>query len=134
MKKFVIGLLAMIILSACAGGSSASIRGQWSLVLHGPTSSQSPAAPNVETSIEFKDGQMSGNVGCNGFGGDYNVDGDTITFSPVMSTLMFCEGPVGEQETATLAVLREHATFVLDGNTLTITSGDGSWSILLERK
>jgi heat shock protein HslJ len=134
MKKILIGLLVVFVLAACAGGSSASVEGQWKLVSYGSPSSQTPAVPDVETSIEFKDGQMNGNVGCNGFGGEYEVKGDTITFGPVMATLMFCEGPVGEQEMVTLAVFQESATFVMDGNTLTITSADGNSVIVLEQK
>ena len=134
MKKLVIGLLAIFTLAACTGGSSAPLQGQWKLVSYGSSSDQTLAAPDVDTSIEFLDGKLSGNVGCNGFGGDYTVDGDTITFGPVMSTLMFCEGPVGEQEAVTLAVFFETTTFILDGNMLTITSADGNSSIVLERK
>ena len=135
MKKLVIGLLALFVLAACAGGSSASVIGQWKLVSHGSASSQTPAAPDVDTSIDFSsDGQMNGNVGCNGFGGEYKVDGDTIAFGPVMSTMMFCEGPVGDQEMATIAVFQGSATFVLDGDTLTITSADGNSVIVLARK
>ena len=135
MKKLIVGLLALFILSACTGGTSASITGRWELVSHGSVSSQTPAAPDVDTSIEFgSDGALSGNVGCNGFGGDYEVGGDTITFRSVVSTLMFCEGPVGEQEAATLAVFQGSAKFVLDGNTLTITSSDGNSVIVLARK
>ena len=134
MKKILfVVLLIAIALTAC-GEVSADIRGQWKLVSSGSPSNQMPAAPDVETSIEFKDGQMNGNVGCNGFGGDYTVNGDALEFGPVMSTMMFCEGPVGEQELATLAVLKESATFVLDGNMLTITSADGASVIVLERK
>ena len=128
----------MVVLAACAGGSSASIQGQWKLVSYGPpgpSSNQIPAVPDVETSIEFdSEGRMNGNVGCNGFGGDYTVDGDKITFGPVMSILMFCDGPVGGQETATLGVFFGTATFTLDGNLLTITSADGNMAIVLERK
>jgi len=135
MKKLVIGLLALFILAACTGGTSTSINGPWELVSHGSPSSQTPAAPDVETSIEFgRDGTFSGNVGCNGFGGDYEVDGETIAFGSVVSTLMFCEGPVGEQETTTLAVFAESATFVLDGGILTITSADSNSVIVLARK
>jgi heat shock protein HslJ len=138
MKKILIVLLAMVILAACTGSSAPSIQGQWKLVSYGPpgpSANQIPTATDVETSIEFdSEGQMSGNVGCNGFGGEYSVDGDTITFGPVMSTLMFCDGPVGGQETATLGVFFETATFTLDGDLLTITSADGTMSIVLERK
>src|SRR5262245_25683703 len=133
MKKYVVVLLALLILSACSGGNSASVAGTWKLVSYGDPANPTPAAPDVDTSIEFKDGQVNGNVGCNGFGGKYEVKDDEITFSEMMSTLMFCEGPVGDQETTTLNVLHETATFVLDGNTLTMTSKDGSAVIVLAR-
>jgi heat shock protein HslJ len=134
MKKLIVGLLALLILTACAGGSPATIQGQWELVSHGSASNQTPATPDVDTSIEFLDGQLSGNVGCNGFGGEYEVDGDALKLGPVMSTMMFCEGPVGEQEMGTISVFQESATFVLDGDTLTITSADGNSVIVLARK
>jgi len=134
MKKLVIGLLTVFVLAACGSKSPTSIKGQWKLVSHGSGSSQIPAVADVETSIDFGDGPMSGNVGCNGFGGEYVIDGDKITFSPIESTLMFCEGPVGGQELAVLSVLQESATFVMEGNILTITSADGSSSIMLEMK
>ncbi|MEP0806185.1 MAG: META domain-containing protein [Chloroflexota bacterium] len=135
MKKILAaGLFVVLALNACAGGSdSPSLEGQWRLVSYGSASAQIPAAPDVETSIEFKDGQMSGNVGCNGFGGEYTVDGDTITFGPIMSTMMFCEA-VAVQESSTLAVFQEKASFVLEGDTLTIKSTDGAMSIVLARK
>ena len=129
MKKIMIGLLVMIVLSACAGGSSASVEGQWKLVSY----NQTAAMPDVEASIEFKDGQMSGNVGCNGFGGEYTVSGDTLEFGPVMSTMMFCEA-VADQESTVLATLQEKTSFVIDGNMMTIISADGSSSIVLEKK
>lgn len=133
MKRLFIGLLAAFTIAACAGGASESIEGQWALVSYGPTSSQTPALPDVETSIEFMDGRMGGNVGCNGFGGEYEVDGGSITFGPVVSTMMFCED-IADQESGTLAVFQEEATFVLDGDRLTITSADGASVIVLERK
>ncbi|MEP6895925.1 MAG: META domain-containing protein [Chloroflexota bacterium] len=135
MKKLVIGLLVLFVLAACAGRSSAPISGQWKLVSYGPANSQTPAVADVNTSIEFtSDGKLNGNVGCNGFGGDYKVDGKNLTFGPVMSTMMFCEGPVGDQEMGTVAVFQKSAAFVLDGDKLTITSADGNSVIVLARK
>jgi len=134
-RKVVLFALAGLLLAACSPAASASPLGEWTLVSYGDPSSPTPAAPGVETSIEFKaDGTVSGNVGCNGFGGDYQVDGSAITFGPIVSTLMFCEGPVGEQESATLAVFVETAGFQVNGETLTITSADGSSVVVLARK
>ena len=135
MQKLVVGLLALCVLAACAGGTSASITGQWKLVSYGSASSQTPAASNVDTSIEFSsDGKLNGNVGCNSFGGDYKVSGDTITLGPVMSTMMACLNQSGDQEMGTLAVLKDSAKFVIAGNQLTITSADGKFAIVLARK
>jgi heat shock protein HslJ len=134
MKKIVVSLFILLILAACAGGKSASVEGTWRLVSYGSATEQTPAAADIDTSIEFKDGQVGGNVGCNGFGGKYEVEGEAITFSEVVSTLMFCEGPAGDQELATLAVLRQTATYVLDGDTLTLTAADGTAMIVLARK
>jgi heat shock protein HslJ len=130
MKKPILALFVMLILTACSGGGGASVTGTWKLISY----NQTPAVPDVETSIEFKDGQVSGNVGCNGFGGEYAVDGDQITFDKMMSTLMACTDPIGTQESVTFAVMSGTASFNLEGNQLTITSADGSSVIVLEKK
>lgn len=135
MKNLLILLtLVGVALSACSRTTTAPIAGEWTLLAYGDPAAPTSAAANVETSLLFgNEGELSGNVGCNGFGGDYTVDGDRIAFGPIVSTAMFCEA-VAEQESETLAVLQESATFVLDGNTLTITSADGASFIVLERK
>ena len=82
-------VLAGILLSACSGGTSASLTRTWKLVSYGSPDNLTPVAADVDTSIIFgEDGTISGNVGCNSFGGDYKVDGDKITFGPISSTLM----------------------------------------------
>src|SRR5215207_4699280 len=98
MKKTSLVMLSVLaiscgLLAACAGNASASVVGDWRLVSYGPPGSPMPAAPDVDTSIVFGgDGKVNGNVGCNGFGGDYTVQGNTIIFGQLVSTLMFCEG------------------------------------------
>jgi heat shock protein HslJ len=135
MKKLYLMMIAILMLAACGNANSASIAGTWSLVSYGLPSSQTPAVPNVDTSIEFSsDGKFTGNVGCNGFGGNYKRDGDKITFSAIMSTLMACQDPIGTQESSVLKSLRDTASFALNGDTLTITSGDGISSVVLARK
>lgn len=136
MKRiFVFTFLAMVILAACSPAAAADITGVWRLASYGDPASLTPAASGVDTSIEFKsDGKLGGNVGCNGFGGDYTVNGSAIEFGQIISTLMFCEGPVGEQESAVLTVFAESASFTLDGETLTITSADGGSVVVLTRK
>jgi len=129
-------VLAGILLNACSGGASASLTGTWKLVSYGSPDDLIPAAADVDTSVVFgEDGTISGNVGCNSFGGDYKVDGDKITFGTISSTLMMCaDTATGDRETAVLHTLTEPVTFVIDGNMLTITSADGSALIVLAGK
>ncbi len=136
MKKIlVLFFVTAFALAACSPSASVSIVGEWTLASYGDPSSPTPAASDVETSIIFgEDGQVNGTAGCNGFGGEYSVGDGTIAFGPLVSTLMFCEGPAGEQETVLFNVFFETATFIVDGDTLTITSADGSAVVVLIRK
>jgi putative lipoprotein len=67
---------------------------------------------------------VTGSSGCNGFGGKYIVEGDQITFSEIVSTLMACDDARMAQEAAVLAVLSDTATYTIDGSTLTLTNND----------
>jgi heat shock protein HslJ len=135
MKKIYLIMLAMFIVSACGGTTAASIIGSWKLISYGSPSNPTVAAADVVTSIEFSSGgKLMGNVGCNGFGGDYQMDGDTITFGPIISTMMACENPIAEQEFAVLKTFTETASYILNADTLTITSTDGTSSVVLARK
>lgn len=128
--------LSVIILSACSrGAASASPTGEWTLVSYGDASNPTPALPDVDTSINFKeDGTFGGNVGCNSFGADYKVDGDRITFGSIMSTMMFCN-EVSTQESAVLVILTdETVNFTVNGDQLTLTSTDGASVVALARK
>lgn len=63
-------------------------------------------------------GQVSGTDGCNRLTGKWTQDGDTVTFGPLASTLMACEGVdtwLNAAETATV-----------DGSTLTVLGTDGT--------
>jgi heat shock protein HslJ len=137
MKKILyICMIAMFMLAACGGANSSSIVGGWELVSYGDPVNQTTAASiDFNTFIDFgEDGELTGNVGCNSFGGDYEVEGNQITFGSIISTLMACEEPIAAQEAAVLKTFNETATYDLNGDTLTITSRDGTTSVVLARK
>ena len=133
MKKIFLLVLTVLTLTACASVSTPDLTGAWALVSYGDASHPTAALPGVDTSIQFKDGQMSGNVGCNGFGGEYKLDGNTLAFGPVMSTLMFCEA-TSDQEQGVLALFAADTVLQLSGDVLTITSADGASVVNLSRK
>ena len=135
MRKLSIILALMgFLLSACFPTTSANITGVWELVSYGDPANPTLAVHGVETSIEFKaDGTLTGNVGCNGFGGDYDMQGEAIEFGPIVSTEMFCE-MIADQESGVLTVFFESSSYALEGNTLTITTADGSSAVVLKGK
>lgn len=121
-KYFLFLLLASLILSACTGGET-SLVGTWSLISYETEGSSTPAVPGSQASITFnEDGTLAGTSGCNGFGGEYTVDGDQITFSGLISTLMACEEPLMSQEGAMFKALDGTASYNIAGDTLTITN------------
>ena len=76
MKKYLLVLFILSLsLSACASGSDTPLVGAtWELTAYGPAASPTPAVDGTDASITFNpDGTVTGNGGCNGFGGDYEV-------------------------------------------------------------
>jgi heat shock protein HslJ len=71
-----------------------------------------PASP--PTLAFSADGMVSGSGGCNQYSGPYEVDGGSIRFGDLASTLMLCEGQVGAQETAFMAALGGATTWRID--------------------
>ena len=135
MKKNLLIVLALLILTACSS-TGPSITGDWALVSYGDASNPTPALPDVDAHINFDDqGQMSGNVGCNGFRGAYELTGNEIAFNGVMSTMMFCDA-TSAQEQGVLSIFADKVQlqFQLNGNNLTITSADGASVVNLVRK
>ena len=119
-------LMMTILLAACAGKTdSPSLAGSsWKLVNLG----DQPALPDTTATLTFdKDGQASGNASCNSFGGPYEVKDDTLTFGPLMSTMMACLEPgVMEQEAAYLEALAQTASYSVTGERLAIFDDNGS--------
>jgi len=83
-------------------------------------------------SLGFSDTAMrvSGNGGCNGFGGDYTLKGKTLKFGAMMSTMMYCEHG-SQTEKAYLKALTQVNTYKTEDGKLYLLSGD---NILLEFK
>lgn len=81
--------------------------------------------PNgIEVTLEFVDGRVQGRFGCDSGGGDYTVDGTTITFGPMTTTMVACDEPQAKVESHVLSVLDGDVEFVIEGGSLTLTKGD----------
>jgi len=89
----------------------------------------STAAGTAVTLVFGTDGSVSGNGGCNTYNGSVAVDGDAISFGPLMSTQMACPQPAMDQETQLFAALAASTTFSIGGSTLTLRDGGGAMQV-----
>jgi heat shock protein HslJ len=80
---------------------------------------------DARPTISFSgDGTVTGNAGCNTFSGAYTVDGSNLTFGPLASTKMACEGAKGTLETAFLGAIQATTAYeITDAGELKLTSG-----------
>jgi len=129
-------LMSVFALTLSACGSTDALAGtSWTLVSYGDPAAPTAAVSGVDTSLDFaRDGTLGGSMGCNSFGGDYKVKGSQIIFGSLFSTEMACDEPRMSQETATFAVMSGAVNYTLNGDTLTITSADGSRVLNLTKK
>jgi len=120
---FVLGTLA---LTACAGGSASLEGKQWRMQSYrGADGQMLETLPDIKTTAEFKDGQVSGKAACNTYSGPYKVDGNQINFGLMASTMMACPQEIMDQETGYLAGLEKASTFEVAEDSLKMFDADG---------
>jgi putative lipoprotein len=69
---------------------------------------------NAQTTLEIAaDGRASGRGGCNSYGGTATIDGDKLSFSPVVATQMACAEALMNQEQKFFDALGRVAAFRL---------------------
>jgi heat shock protein HslJ len=83
-----------------------------------------------------KDGNLSGNAGCNNYNGPYKVNGSQITIGPLASTMKACADPAGvmDQEAQYLAALGTAATYQVENNVLELRTKDGALAANFSKK
>jgi len=76
------------------------------------------------------EGTITGSGGCNTYTYAYETTPPNfINVEPGITTLMACEPAITNQETQYFRALDDAATYVADGETLTLTSADGSTTV-----
>jgi heat shock protein HslJ len=115
---------ALVMLVACGTTSSDPLNGTtWELYSIG---SYSPISGS-KTTIHFEDSQVSGLGGCNQYGGEYQINGNRLTFSALYMTEMACMSPEGimDQEQRFLQSLGDASSFEIMNGQLQISLPDG---------
>jgi heat shock protein HslJ len=127
MKKLLLLVLPFaLIAAACSSGDGDALPTDNAWQVTGIVGSDgTPAAPvdAAAPTLSLIDGAVAGNASCNQYSGTYEIDGSSITFGPMISTQMFCDGLM-DQEIAYLAALGTVDTWSIDGDELQLKSGD----------
>jgi len=95
---------------------------EWKLtkLMGQPLSELDSSAQKVFIQFSEKDNRLSGNSGCNSFGGTYTLkEGNRFETSQLMSTMMACANM--DIEDQFMGVLQKADTYIINGNTLQIT-------------
>lgn len=84
------------------------------------------ASPLASTQLtaEFADGAVAGSSGCNNYKGSYTLNGGSLSFGPLASTMMYCDGAM-DQEVAFLAAMQSASSFKLETGQLHILNAQG---------
>jgi heat shock protein HslJ len=101
----------------------------WKLESFGPEGQEAPLVADSEVTLTFlEDQKIGGSSGCNQYGGSYELDGQSLTFSEILGTLMACQpDEVMTQEQAYLAALNDVQRFELTASSLRLwTADDGT--------
>jgi heat shock protein HslJ len=115
----IVALSALVGCTATTAGSRGLAGTHWTITT---IDGQAPAQPDKAT-MHFEGNRLGANVGCNGIGGDYRIDGGRLVAGPLMATRMFCEGPVWQQEQAVNALLSGAPQLHRDGDRMRLASG-----------
>ena len=111
---------------ASPGTSGPTLEGTgWALQQLAVDTTLTDVPSDVAATLFLQDGQASGDAGCNTFSGDYTIDGDALTFGPMMSTMMICEGEKASTEAAYLAGFPLVASYSVDVDALSLLDGAG---------
>lgn len=108
--------LAFALLAGPALAEDRLAGGDW--VLQGETGQRGPF-------LHFEDGSVGGLGGCNRFGGKYKLDGDKLSFSPLMSTRMACRPDLMKKEQAFFDMLGKVRAAKLADGALELLDGEG---------
>ena len=88
------------------------------------TDAVSSVLNGTTSTLSLADGQAGGSAGCNTFSGAYELDGTSLTFGPLASTLMACAEEVMAQEATIFEALGSVASWSVEENRLSLLDAD----------
>lgn len=132
--------MAPMTMSACGGSSgapsAAALEHRWVLTSFGGAEADRPAAARPAEMTLAPDGRVSGDTGCNSFGGTWSIAGDRLRLGEVAMTLRACfedDVATAQEDAIARALSATKTATVVDGDRLTIRATDGSATLVFVR-
>lgn len=122
MRKLLTALFAVLMVVAC-GKSAESLRGK-------SFAAQSDNGTNITLNFDAAENRVSGKV-VNNFFGPYELDGNSLKFGMVGSTMMMGPEDAMKTEYEFFQFLGKVESYSLEGNKLILKTADGSMEFTL---
>jgi heat shock protein HslJ len=132
--RYALRLLALFVtaavLAACGdddesvdtGDAAAGLAAEYTSVEVTEAGAPRPLVAGTAISLRFDEGRVGASLGCNQLGGPY--DGDRLLVEDLSMTEMGCDPERHAQDEWFAGVLQSEPTVVVDGDTMTLTSGE----------
>jgi heat shock protein HslJ len=118
--------------TASTGGTG--LAGAWNVISYYTGTAVQSVTGGVEITAEFSTTAVSGNTGCNSYGGSVVINGNTIRIGPLTSTLIACPTEeLSTQEHQYLAAVQLATTFKVTGNRLDLFRPGGGYAATYAR-
>jgi heat shock protein HslJ len=131
----IIGAIVMLSLTAVACissvGATKAVKLEgitWVLKFYGDPNNLQGVIAGHEPTLTFdkEKGEINGNGGVNGYGGNYEIDGSKLTISGVIHTMIASTNQaLNEQESAFFNILQSSQSYKIENQELTITGTRG---------
>lgn len=133
--RYALALLALIVVatvSACGdddasvdtGGGAAALAAEYLSIEVTEAGAPRPLVEGTVISLRFDDGRVGASLGCNQLGAGYELDGDRLVVEELSTTEMGCDPERHAQDEWFAGILQSEPTVVVDGDTVTLTSGE----------
>ena len=122
MRRIIL-LTAIFAITACSSATADEIEitGNWQLVSGSVDGQAIPLIDGSPVTLNVTGTEIGGTSACNSYGGQFVLDGSSISIGDLFTTMMMCTPEVMDVEIPYTAALAEVDTVAVDGDQLVLT-------------